>query len=391
MLLKKYQSDARKMERDDVNSIKNLEADFQKCYLLMQSAMDENKSILASNDPSKLLNYTSKNEKFRTIHSRFELKVPEFSLKKLTEQALCQIIGDIPETVKTSIQGQFLKAPQSNSSSEKAIKKCLDLPLTVGEINTDEEICEVACIPHTDHFYVNGFNGIIKFMKKEGKVLRRITTKTENIAGYALTVTREGHLVYIEKKKNVINKVEGNKIKCRLQVQDSWVPDAICSTYTDDLLVLVYMKSTFTFTWAQHRKVLRYSGSTFTQEIKLSDLDLDLLPIFVPCIDENKNFDIVLSKENSVLVMNNEGQFRFNYKGMIYKNFTPHGITTDSMCHILIADIGNNIIHIIDQNGQFLLYIDNCDLHNLRGLSTDSNDILYVADNHRVKRIKYME
>ncbi|XP_061192179.1 E3 ubiquitin-protein ligase TRIM50-like [Saccostrea echinata] len=253
-VINKYQRDARKMERDDANSIKNLGADFQKHYLLIQSAMDENKSILASNDPSKLFNYTSKNEKFRTIHSRFELKVPEFSLRKLTEQALCYIIGDIPETKKICIQGQVLKAPQSKSSSEKAVKKCLDLPLTVGEINTDVDIYQVACIPHTDHFYVSGVNGIIKLISKEGEVLRKITTTAENIESKALTFTREGHLVYIEKGGRVINKVEENKIKCVLKVQD-WVLDAICSTYTDDLLLLMSFPDTIKF--IQHRKVVR--------------------------------------------------------------------------------------------------------------------------------------
>ncbi|XP_061192185.1 uncharacterized protein LOC133200394 [Saccostrea echinata] len=387
-VIKKYQSYARRLERDDINAIKNLEADFKKRYLLIQSAMDENNSILASNDPFKLVNYNSENEKFRTIHSRFELTVPEFTPTELTEQALCKIVGDIPETVKTSIEGQVLKAPHSYSSSEKAIKKFLDLPLTVGEIKTDEEICEVACIPHTDHFYVRGVNGITKHMNKEGEVLRKITTKTENIAGYALTVTREGHLVYIDKGRGEINIVEGNKIKCLLK-EHLWVLDAICSTYTDDLLVL--MTSPHNTRWIQHRKVVRYSGLTVIQEIKLSDLHVGILSIFVRCIDENKNLDIVLSEPNSVLVLNNEGKNRFIYKGMMYKNFTPNAITTDSMCHILIADLASNIIYIIDQNGQFLLYIDNCDLHNLRGLSTDSNDILYAADNYRVKRIKYME
>ncbi|XP_061192180.1 E3 ubiquitin-protein ligase Trim36-like [Saccostrea echinata] len=384
-VIKKYQSDARKMERDDVNAIKNLEADFQIGYLLIQSAMDDNKSILASNDPSKLVNYTSENEKFRTVHSRFELIVSEFSPKELTEQALFHIIGDIPETVKTSIQGQVLKAPHSNPSSEKAIKKCLDLPLTVGEINTDEEICQLACIPHTDQFYVSGVNGIIKHMNKEGEVLRKITT--ENIELWALTVTRKGNLVYIKKEEREINIVEGEKIKCLLQVQD-WMPDAICSTYTDN--ILVHMTFQNTMKWIQRRKVVRYSGSKVTQVIQLSDLDL--FSIFVHCIDENKNFDIIVSEQNSVLVLNNKGQFRFNYNGMKYKYFTPHGITTDSMCHILIADRANNIIRIIDQNGQFLLHLDNCKLHPPCNLSIDSNDILYVvADNHKVKRIKYME
>ncbi|XP_062609214.1 uncharacterized protein LOC134270965 [Saccostrea cucullata] len=391
-VIKKYKGDATKKEREDVDEIKTLEADFQKCFLSIQSAMDEKKSILASNDPSKLINYTSENEKFRTIHSRFELTVQDFSPKKLTEKILCMIIGDIPKTVKSCIHGQVLQAPKSNSSSEEAVKKFLDLPLTVGDIQTDEEICEVACIPHTDHFWVSDLNGIIKQMNKEGEVLRKITTKNTLSGPNALTVTRQGHLVYIESETGNINIMEGDKIKRVLKVED-WRPATICSTSTDDLLVLMTSIYIDRFT-SVSRRVVRYSGSTITQEIKRSDLsEIEYFSFLssVPHIDENKNLDIVLSERFSVLVLNNEGHIKFKYSGMKYKNFSPFGIATDSMCHILIADGANNIIHIIDQNGTFLLFIDNCKLTEPCDLSIDSNDILHVAESHRVKQIKYME
>ncbi|XP_062575189.1 uncharacterized protein LOC134237104 [Saccostrea cucullata] len=387
-VIKKYQSDATKIERDDVNEIKTLESDFKKCFLSIHLKMNENKSVLASNDPSKLVNYTSQNESFRTIPFRFKLTVPDFTPNELTEQAFCQIIGYIPETKKTNIHGQVLQASKSKSRSEKAVKKFLDLPLTIGDINTDEKISHVACIPHTDHFFVSGLSGIIKEMNKVGEVLKI----AKNIDPHALTVTREGHLVYIEKMTNEINMLVGDKTKCLLKVKD-WMPNAICSTSTDDLLVLMTSKFSDMLT-SVSRKVVRYAGSTVTQEIEISDLslvDISFFLFFVPHIDENKNLDIVLNEPDSVLVLSNEGHFKFNYSGMKYKNFTPRGITTDRMCHILIADFPNNIIHIIDQNGQFLLYIDKCELYKPFCLSIDSNDILYVAETQRVKRIQYME
>ncbi|XP_062575187.1 E3 ubiquitin-protein ligase TRIM36-like [Saccostrea cucullata] len=304
-VIKRYKSDATKKEKKDVKEIKTLESDFLKCFLSIQSKIDENKFILASNDLSQLANYTTENEKFRTIPSRFKLKVQDFSPKKLTEQALCKVIGDIPKTVKTCIQGQVLQDPKSNSSSGKAVKKFLDLPLTVGDINTDEEICGIVCIPHTDHFWVKDFNGILKQMNKEGEVLRKI----EDTNPYALTVTREGHLVYIEKLIRVINILEGDKTKCFF-IENDWSPAAICSTYTDDLLVLMESPDT-TNELLLHRKVVRYC---------------------------------------------------------------------DSMCHILIADIVNDVIHIIDQNGQFLQYIDICELNKPCDLSIDSDDIFGVIN-----------
>lgn len=47
----------------------------------------------------------------------------------------------------------------------------------MGDINTEEEICDMACILHTDRFWVSDFNGIIRQINKKGKVLRKVITK----------------------------------------------------------------------------------------------------------------------------------------------------------------------------------------------------------------------
>jgi hypothetical protein len=141
-------------------------------------------------------------------------------------------------------------------------------------------------------------------------------------------------------------------------------------------------------------KVVRYSGSTVTQEIQYRDTGEPLysIPDF---ITENKNLDIVVSDRKRVVVVNREGKFRFSYGGntRTEKSFNPRGVTTDSMCHILIADYDDHAIHIIDQNGLFLQYIDNCNLQKPLCLSTDQSDMLFVAEYETglLKQIKYLE
>lgn len=112
-------------------------------------------------------------------------------------------------------------------------------------------------------------------------------------------------------------------------------------------------------------------------------------------IDENRNFDICVADSDafSVVVVNQAGKLRFTYTGAsspIERRFFPRGISTDSQSRILIADENNCCIHIIDEDGQLLSLIDNCDLHLPWDLCVDTKDNIFVIESVgcKLKKIK---
>ena len=207
-----------------------------------------------------------------------------------------------------------------------------------------------------------------------------------------LAVTRSGDLVYTGFLSKLINLVHGTKVQTLIRLRGCKAIN-ICTTSSDDLLVLVYTRKIA----KRETKVLRYSSSTVKQSIQWDDQGNSLYKCTVSgYLTENRNLDICVVDGNAdaVVVVSADGQFRFKYIGNPYstpRSFNPLGITTDSRANILIADCDNHRIHIVDQDGNFLRYIDNCGLHQPTDLSIDTSDNIFIAEKNKceVTKIQY--
>jgi sugar lactone lactonase YvrE len=224
----------------------------------------------------------------------------------------------------------------------------------------------------------------------QGSLLKSITTKSGYVP-YDIAVTNSGDLVYTDYDRTV-NIVKNEEVQTVIRLQN-WKPERVCCTSSNDLLVMMNSDD------YKETKVARYSGSTQTQTIQFDDQGHPLYSSGnIKYISENRNHDICVSDcgARAVVVVNQAGKLRFMYTGHTpapqNNPFNPGGIATDSQSHIITSDHYNHCVHIIDQDGQFLRYID-CGLNYPQGLCIDTNDNLFVAQsrNKQVKKIKYLQ
>lgn len=160
-----------------------------------------------------------------------------------------------------------------------------------------------------------------------------------------------------------------------------WMPCSVCSTSSGDLLVILNSNSNM------QTKAVRFFGSKEKQVIQFNEVGQFLFSsgYSIRYLRENMNLDICVSdfKGRSVVVVNKTGKQRFTYTcppSISKDSFDPSGITTDSQSWFLITDYTSRRVHILDQDGEFLRYIANCELGCPWGLCLDSRDNHFVAE-----------
>ncbi|XP_062572755.1 uncharacterized protein LOC134234718 [Saccostrea cucullata] len=362
------------------NGIKQITSDVK------QSIFDL-KKILDSDDVSLASTYKSKNAEFRRLPPKVSVSLPSFFLHQINTELLHQMFGSLSAlSVTTDEHGYTMKTPEAVSCP--FVKPLLDEPELITTIDTRYRLYSVTCLSD-EEIWTCGLDAIMKLYNLQGKLLKSIQTKSGNIPR-DIAVTRSGDLVYTDPVTRIVNIVKDEQIQEVITLQ-GWRPYHVCSTSSGDLLVTMDSDD------YKQSKVVRYSGSTEKQTTQF-DSEGKLLYSFgeLKCISENRNLDICVADNGAcaVVVINQAGKLRFRYTGHPSTNkesFDPYGITTDSQSQILTSDRINRCIHILDQDGQFLRYIDNCNLLPW-GLCVDTRDNLFVADydSGKLKKIKYM-
>ncbi|XP_061177480.1 uncharacterized protein LOC133186273 [Saccostrea echinata] len=388
IIVNKQKSEIDEMKNKHLAALNKKGKEIEQILSDVKQSLFDLKRVLNSNDATLISGYKSRNAEFRTLPPKFTVSLPSFSPHQINTEQLHQMFGSLlPLLISTEDYGYTITTPEAVSCSP--VKPLLDEPELITSINTGYGDLRSATCLSDEEIWTRGYDKIMKLYNLQGKLLKSIQTKSGNIP-YDIAVLRSGDLVHTDPETNTVNLVKNKQIQEVIRLQ-GWRPYNICSTSSGDLLVIMVSDDD------KQSKVVRYSGFKEKQTIQFDSKGQPLYSTDnLKYINENRNLDICVADfdARAVVVVNQAGKLRFRYTGhpSTYKQpFYPTGITTDSQSQILTADFINHCIRILDQDGQFLRYIDNCYLDRPWGLCVDTKDNLFVAQlSGGVKKIKYM-
>lgn len=347
----------------------------------LNKIIQNNKEMIKACDAMAVIGYKSRNGNFRDGMKESGLSFPNFSPGLVREEQILVMFG------KLQLQDSIV------SDKEQNVLQFMETPVSLKEIQSPygdtSELWRLTC-KGIGKVWVSGNNKTIIQIDWDGSILKTVKT-SENAIGLSLNVKQE--LVFIKGWHDTkFFKCKNNTVVTLLELSN-WRPRGLCHTENGTMLVSLRSLND------KRSRVVRYSGSKEINVIENDNQGKQLFSVHsksVLHLTENGNGDICVADNagKAFVVVDSCGDLRFTYSGNIMaqlKNnlFQPSMIVNDKFFQILINDTLNDILHIIDCDGNFICYIE-C---SCTGISVDTDHNLIVGEKTpgKIRIIKYLE
>uniref|UniRef100_K1PL85 B box-type domain-containing protein n=1 Tax=Magallana gigas TaxID=29159 RepID=K1PL85_MAGGI len=307
-----------------------------------------------------LLETLSENLMIQPIPETFKPVPPIFTAGQHSKEDVAKLLGRIT-VPNAKLENRKIKPMETASTQLKPtgkqrkqdrvkfdVKQTLSLSSSVTKVS-EYTVPGVDYVKHISlgkpgRLWASDLYGNLVQTDLHGNQLQKIQT-SGGIEGYH-TVTQDGDLIYTDQKNKVINRITPDNTITDFIKTGDWEPLSIHSSHINgDILVGMMNKG-------EPSKVTRYNKTGTEIQNTQRDNKGQGLYSTPHYITENINGDVCVSDWNkhAVVVVDKSGQHRFSYKGQ-GSGFTPFGICTDLLGHILVCDA---TVHLLDQDGQFL-------------------------------------
>ncbi|XP_062569859.1 uncharacterized protein LOC134231923 [Saccostrea cucullata] len=388
-------------KKEAIRKNKERQSSAEKAEKEVNRIVKENKDILKGNDATAILNYQSRNEDFQKGPQLQSFSCPKLLPGIIKENQILEMLGFLQNRDELQKKAGMLKMMDKpvvlytiespyghhrNFSKRHHGKSYEEFDLT-----GKRQLWKVQCVGR-DKIMTSGDGKTIQEIDRTGSIIRTINTDT-HIRALSINFQQEPVFASAETNDQDIHIFTNGEVKVLLSTPD-WYSVGLHYTVNGDLLVSMCIND------YKESKVVRYSGTKEIQKIQYDSLGQPLFStdrLTMLHLTENGNGDICIADRagKAVVVVDSSGGLRFKYTGNLskqtkYREFTPSKIATDVNTHILINEDSNNIVHIIDCDGNFVRYIE----HPCNGglsIDVDHNLVIGDCDTGKIQVIKYLE
>ncbi|XP_062581882.1 uncharacterized protein LOC134243659 [Saccostrea cucullata] len=277
----------------------------------------------------------------------------------------------LPSTMVVQGRKQIIKSAKEVARFKSAVKQPMGL----------------ACSRLHDLTWIRGNEAEIKKVDIQGNEKATVKTLTKLGRPSGLIELDDGRIFFSDIENKTV-KMLSKDLQEKAAIKFDWYPMGLCISQSCHLLVCVAFLPWQATDASDRGKVLRmtYEGVTLQEIMKEGDeKHLYSRPI---CISTNINQDICVSDVNkhSIVVVDRTGLFRFAYSGGgFYENredFKPTELDNDSIGNIAASDLRNNLVHLLDIDGNLLKYVLTTmdGISEPRGLKVDNEDRIWITE-----------